>query len=55
MCHGYATGFHLFHKWSSYELPKQINSVTNGCTVAQRRECIRCAAVDYRRVLVHND
>lgn len=46
----------LFHKWSAYEAPKAVTA--DGCpdapTIAQRRVCERCEAVDYRRVLVHN-
>lgn len=42
------------HRWSAYEPPKQVTGWDGGPVVAQRRECDRCKAVDYRRVRVHN-
>lgn len=46
--------YKIFHKWSEYEPPKQVTGSDAGPVVAQRRYCIRCGAVDYRRVAVHN-
>ncbi len=47
----------LLHDWPPYEAPQVVaeHRIAEGIgTVAQRRECKRCKAVDYRRVLVHN-
>lgn len=47
----------FFHDWGPYEPPKRVvqgRDDPDKPTVAQRRECKRCAAVDYRRVMIHS-
>lgn len=46
--------FPFFHKWTKYGPTQIVSSGNEGPTVAQRRVCQRCDAVDYRRVLIHN-
>jgi hypothetical protein len=45
---------YLLHQWSAYEAPKQVTGSAGQCELGQRRECSRCHAVDYRRVIIHN-
>lgn len=44
----------IWHRWGPYEPPRLVDSVRGGETLAQRRVCRNCRAVDYRRVIVHN-
>lgn len=42
------------HRWGRYAPPSEVHSERDGDGLAQRRECSRCGAVDYRRVTLHN-
>lgn len=42
------------HTWGKYEPTQIVENSTGKPEVAQRRECSRCDAVDWRRVRVHN-
>ena len=55
ICSDSATGRrYWFHLWSAWQEPQRVTNSSGAPEVAQRRHCIRCNAVDYRRVIIHN-
>lgn len=44
----------FWHSWGRYNDPVVVTNSSGTGEVAQRRECTRCGAVAYRRVVISN-